>query len=320
MNRLHHIKKTLPANIMANKDYANIEFIVLDYNSSDGLEEWINENYQEDLSAGKLVFKRTNEPARFLWSHSKNMVHKVATGDIVCNVDADNFTGQGFATYLNEHFQKKPNSFLSVNYNDKINHLSDTFRRIACFKKDFEATGGYDERMRWYGYEDNDFCERFKRMGKEQCFIEEKEYLDAIQHDAADRFKNNTKVTNLKSVYIKYVSPLTSKIMFLFNDGNCLLGTIEDFNKGLGTPTINEGQWNPGTYRFSRGNKLGVHTGEKVKQYQLNKGNLIDDKSQIYYQITDEKFLKNLEVQYTIIANHQILVENLERGIIKVNI
>jgi len=320
MNRLHHIKKTLPANIKANKDYAKIEFVVLDYNSSDGLEEWINENYQENLSTGKLVFKRTNKPTRFLWSHSKNMVHKMATGDIVCNVDADNFTGQGFATYLNEHFQNNPNNFLSVNYNDKINHLSDTFGRIACFKKDFETIGGYDERMRWYGYEDNDFCERLKRMGKEQYFIEDKEYLDAIQHDAADRFKNNTKVTNLKSVYINYVSPLTSKIMFLFNDDNCLLGTIEDLNKGLGTPTINEGQWVAGIYRFSSETKLVVHTGEIVNQYQLNNGNLIDDKNQIYYQIIDEKFLKNLEVQYAIIANHQILVENLERGIIKVNI
>ncbi len=320
MNRLHHIKKTLPANIKANKDYANIEFVVLDYNSIDGLEEWINENHQEDIFTGKLLFFRTNKPTRFLWSHSRNMTYKVATGHIVCNVDADNFTGQGFATYLNEHFQKNPNSFLSVNYNDKINYLSDTFGRIACFKKDFEATGGYDERMRSYGYEDIDFCERLKRMGKGQCFIEDKEYLDAIQHGAADRFKNNTKVTNLKSVYINYVSPLTSKIMFLFNEGNCLLGTIEDLNKGLGTPTINEGQWVSGTYRFSSENKLGVHTGEKVNQYQLNKGNLIDDKNQIYYQITDEKFLKNLEVQYAIIANHQILVENMERGIIKVNI
>ena len=320
MNRLHHIKKTLPANIKANKDYANIEFVVLDYNSIDGLEEWINENHQEDIFTGKLLFFRTNKPTRFLWSHSRNMTYKVATGHIVCNVDADNFTGQGFATYLNEHFQKNPNSFLSVNYNDKINYLSDTFGRIACFKKDFEATGGYDERMRSYGYEDIDFCERLKRMGKGQCFIEDKEYLDAIQHGAADRFKNNTKVTNMKSVYINYVSPLTSKIMFLFNEGNCLLGTIEDLNKGLGTPTINEGQWVSGTYRFSSENKLGVHTGEKVNQYQLNKGNLIDDKNQIYYQITDEKFLKNLEVQYAIIANHQILVENMERGIIKVNI
>ena len=46
MNRLHHIRQTLPKNIADNSDYENVEFILLDYNSSDGLEEWVKETMQ----------------------------------------------------------------------------------------------------------------------------------------------------------------------------------------------------------------------------------------------------------------------------------
>jgi hypothetical protein len=32
------------------------------------------------------------------------LISKLAEGDILCNVDADNYTGQEYATYINKEF------------------------------------------------------------------------------------------------------------------------------------------------------------------------------------------------------------------------
>ena len=52
MGRLHHLAQTLPKNINWNVDYPNLEFILLDYNSSDGLAEWINKYMIKLLKSG----------------------------------------------------------------------------------------------------------------------------------------------------------------------------------------------------------------------------------------------------------------------------
>jgi hypothetical protein len=41
MDRLSHLKKLYAKNIENNRDYPNVEFVLLDYNSSDELEEWV---------------------------------------------------------------------------------------------------------------------------------------------------------------------------------------------------------------------------------------------------------------------------------------
>ena len=39
--RLRHLKQTLPKNIKDNSNYPFIEFVILDYNSQDGLGDWM---------------------------------------------------------------------------------------------------------------------------------------------------------------------------------------------------------------------------------------------------------------------------------------
>ena len=41
MNRLQYLMQTLPVNIAGNIDYPNLEFVVLNYNSKDDMENWI---------------------------------------------------------------------------------------------------------------------------------------------------------------------------------------------------------------------------------------------------------------------------------------
>src|ERR1700748_3109986 len=90
MNRLMHLSETLPRNIRENMDYPNVEFVVLNYNSRDDMDNWIKYNMMDYIRSGILKYYKTTEPAYFDRSHSKNMALRLATGDILCMVDADN--------------------------------------------------------------------------------------------------------------------------------------------------------------------------------------------------------------------------------------
>ena len=101
--RLEHLKQTLPANIEACKGYPNTEFVILDYDSRDGLEQWIKDNFQEEIKSGLVRYAKLDGATDFKMAHAKNMVHRLATGDVLCNVDADNFLASGTPEYLIEN-------------------------------------------------------------------------------------------------------------------------------------------------------------------------------------------------------------------------
>jgi hypothetical protein len=318
MNRLHHIRKTLPKNIEDNIDYPNVEFVLLDYGSEDGLEKWVISNMQGELQNGILNFKRTNKPKKYLSSHSKNMAHRQSTGDIVCNLDGDNFTGPGFAEYLNQHFQNFPDSFLSVDYNNNWNEKSDTFGRIVCWKKGFERIGGDDEKMIWYSYDDIDFCERLRKSGTDQHFISNQEFLKTIQHGDEERVSKNA-ASEISEIYIQYIDPLTSRLIFIFRNGSFCKGTLMDINMGFGNPVIQEKQWITGKVtrqkdRITLVNSIGV---EEI--FNHDGVNLKDEQNNTYYLITDSGFKHKLGMDYAIISNHQVLVNNLEEKRITAN-
>src|SRR5690242_4064432 len=83
-NRLYHIKQTLPENIKEVRNH-DAELVLLDYGSTDGLEEWITSEFPGDLASGKLRRFRYNGASYFDRSHSKNLTIKLSTGDVCCN-------------------------------------------------------------------------------------------------------------------------------------------------------------------------------------------------------------------------------------------
>jgi len=85
MNRLHHLKETLPMNVADNATTENIEFVILDYNSTDGLEAWMQQKF--DIFCGKVVYFKTTQPTFYNRSHSRNMAFRLASGDVVCNLE-----------------------------------------------------------------------------------------------------------------------------------------------------------------------------------------------------------------------------------------
>ena len=67
--------------------YEQLEFVLLDYNSQDGMEEWVKENLSQHISSGKVSYYKTFEPSSFKHSHAKNLALKLASNNIVCSID-----------------------------------------------------------------------------------------------------------------------------------------------------------------------------------------------------------------------------------------
>ena len=160
MNRKDHLSQTLPKNIEDNKDYPNIEFVLLDYNSTDGLDDWIKSNMMDYIASGLLVYVRTEEPKGYSMAHSRNIAFKVASGDIVNNIDADNFTHKGFATYINKLANQMPEKAIFGKGKKMLRG------RLGFYKEEFiKLLGGYDEGFMGYGHDDHDLLHRAWGLG-----------------------------------------------------------------------------------------------------------------------------------------------------------
>ncbi|MDX1975124.1 MAG: glycosyltransferase family A protein [Rickettsiales bacterium] len=195
--RTHHLKETLPQNLANNADYPNTEFVILDYGSEDGLADWIKANYQKELDSGKIRYVRF-EAEHFKMAHAKNMAHRTATGDILCNLDADNVTGKGFASWLNDTFSKDKDIYVRPHSHQlKIYRLmhgeklkDGIMGRIAIHRDNFLKLKGYDETYVGWSPDDSNFAARARKEDVKRVKLPYKMLGDVIGHTQEDRVIN----------------------------------------------------------------------------------------------------------------------------------
>lgn len=189
MNRCHHLKQTYLENIENSSptNRCEVEFVLLNYNSADDMDKWAEELKPklEDFSVS-FRYLKTDKPKYFSMSHTKNILGKNASGDILCWLDADNITTPGFVRYIERVYHMQTPIALKVDWSV---HSAGTCGRIVCRKKDFLAIGGYDEQMRGWAYEEIDFRKRLEASGVVLKDIPA-EFLVKLNHDDIDRFAN----------------------------------------------------------------------------------------------------------------------------------
>jgi hypothetical protein len=209
MNRLHDLKETLPKNIQDNKNYKNLEFLILDYNSKDGLEEWIKKEMMDQIECGRLNYYRTEEPEFFCPNHSQNITFKLAQNKLVANVDTDNFTHENYSQRLNE---------CAYPYKDKILIVPDNFLlpnstllllkgRFCLYKSDIESLRGFDEDLDdGFGNDDVNFVFR--------CFLRGFKLIRYEKHFSDDRIDtpDDQKVLYIKNKNFEYMKRFNGSI------------------------------------------------------------------------------------------------------------
>ena len=163
-NRFHQISKTLLKNLKDNVSSNNdVEFILVDFDSKDGLKDWVLPNFKNELASGYLKYFFTKELPNWNCSIAKNTAHFLATGDILVNLDCDNFTGENGGMYVKRQFTIYGSKL--VLHQSSSNAGDGSFGRISVLKKYFQLLGGYNEMFNPMGYQDIDLILRLVKFG-----------------------------------------------------------------------------------------------------------------------------------------------------------
>lgn len=189
MGRLHHLSQTLPSNLDNTASYGNREFILLNYGSKDGLHEWVRDNLRPWVDRGIVKYYRTKEPQFFIATRAKNIAHRQGTGDILCNLDADNFVLEGFAEWL-ASTMADPKCIVNAPSADIFN-VEGSCGKIAVHREHFYSVNGYNEdiNMGW-GWDDTDFQYRARKHNDLVLVESGKKWSRAIYHGNEDRVRN----------------------------------------------------------------------------------------------------------------------------------
>jgi len=220
MNRLSHLRETLPMNISHNKQYPHLEFIVLDYNSGDGMEKWAKANLMPYIESGLLKYYKTTEPVYFNLSHSKNMALKLGTGEILCMVDADNFAGEDYVKWVDSVYSDTDKqAIITTLRKDRIPYR-DQGGKLCFHKRLFTSVSGFDESLIGYGIDDVDLVNRMAKAGGERVFLENKEFLKCIRHSSFERLRNFHLINNLEAAYLQVTDHMEveSRVLYLLSD------------------------------------------------------------------------------------------------------
>lgn len=186
--RLHHLRETFPRNLKENEGYKDLEFVILDYDSQDGMEAWARKELAGLTKSGRVVYGKITGVPRFHHAHAKNVAHLLASGDLVVNLDADNFTGKEYAAEMARIFEEAGQRTL-ICVPDTLHKSPSLYGRIGMGNTLFKELRGYDESIMGWAVEDTDLCHR--AIGRQAALRHvEVPGIGAIEHPMAERGKD----------------------------------------------------------------------------------------------------------------------------------
>lgn len=184
-NRLWQIKKTLPENIDLIND--SHEMVLVDYGSTDGLSEWVWSNFKSHIENKKMIFFEVKNEVRWNVARAKNLAHRLASGEYLFNLDADNFLTLSDIKVIGKAHELGLHSHQwSMSWEDG------SFGRIGVPKRVFEDIGGYDETLLPMGGQDIDILNRLFIAQKKKRANLGSPALVAIKNSITDKTKEMT--------------------------------------------------------------------------------------------------------------------------------
>jgi hypothetical protein len=234
-DRLFHLSQTLPANLINSSKFFNKEFVILDYNSQDGLYNWAKKHLRYWERIGVVKYLRTSTPKFFSPAHAKNIAHRNASGDILCNLDCDNFIVEGFCEYLIQVFSK-PNQYFLSGSEDAFGN-NGCCGKIATKKEHFYSVNGYDEDKKLnlgWGWDDVNFRIRVQEHNRLKTVYSELNHNIVIDHSNHIRTRgfSDKDILKTRKTSMSAVINLISKRDYIANKGK-KWGFVEDLKIGL---------------------------------------------------------------------------------------
>lgn len=187
-NRLHHLVETLPKNLEDNTQ-PFVKFVVLNYGSEDDMDRWMQDKMAKYAPSGRLTYLHLEGAKKWKHSHARNVMIRACETDIVCNVDADNFTGPGFGRWLSGFYAEQEGKVFTGYGPPEGCPRGDFFGRISFLRKHLLALGGYNEDMNSWGAEDWDIIKRAEGVGLRRHTYPKEFWVEPITHSNVERVR-----------------------------------------------------------------------------------------------------------------------------------
>jgi hypothetical protein len=160
--RLWQLAFTLKDNLENLKD--DEELILIDYGSPDDTMIFVLGTiyFKKYIQENKLKFIKVLDIEEYNCPKSKNIAHRLASGEILVNLDVDNFL-LGMRDKIDKAFNQNKKRILHMHLKDK----SGSFGRIALTNNNFYKLGGYDEKLFPHSHQDTDLIDRAQSINLE---------------------------------------------------------------------------------------------------------------------------------------------------------
>ncbi len=155
--RAFNLKETYIENILiALDEYKNVEFVLVNYDSPDDMDEWVNTNLSDFLESGVVKYLKVHGKQFYVHPHATNIGYRYATGDVIVTLEADNSFQKGFVLEINALFSTQND----IGFAWFPIFIKGATSRIAIRKECFDLVNGYNESLKGWGFDDMDLRKR----------------------------------------------------------------------------------------------------------------------------------------------------------------
>lgn len=215
MNRLEPLRQALPKIVAAANCSPPVEIVILNYSSTDDLENYLAEA-QDELALNNKNFWTIVRHMGEKYYHSTravNITHKAAHGLYTVQLNAEALPKPTAIQYIRKRILEAQPVWMCEGRMG---------RWIICNRDAFIQAGGYDERFNAYGPEDKDFCERMHRRGGKFEQLPAN-LIDEIPTPNREKLRNLDTSTYTEPMWVKRQM---SRRMRLIYEANCQAGQL----------------------------------------------------------------------------------------------
>jgi hypothetical protein len=157
-NRLYQFEQTFEANLNIISQSLDTEWIIVNLGSKDALHTYMMDRLP--ALPNNIIYAYELESRPWHMSVAKNVAHRLGSGDILINLDCDNFIDNSLALLADP-----------LSRGVQVVHLwsgvpgDGTSGRVAISRDIYYRFGGYDESFYPVGHEELDLLKRIRKSG-----------------------------------------------------------------------------------------------------------------------------------------------------------
>ena len=193
-NRLYQLIETFDHNCKVISENKDTEWIILNFASHDGLHDFMISRLNKIST--RIVYAKDTSNRMWHMSSGKNSAHAVASGNVLVNMDCDNYIDPN-VDIIKTKFQSGTQILRTWTgiYGDG------TCGRVSIDKDSFYKLGGYDENFYPAGYQDIDIFKRAIALKLRHDVHVSTDYR-AIKNDKIETIKN----TGMSNIPYKFMN------------------------------------------------------------------------------------------------------------------